>query len=408
MTGERKQFRYAAYDEKGGLVEGRLLAVSPRDASEQLWGQRLTAFELTEHGKAGAGGGRLFGNGPPTTRDIAAFTREFATLAQAGIPLDDALRIMIDQPGRSRMRPVASSLLDAVINGSSFSEALATLPRTFTADYVNVARAGEAGSDRARVFGELADLLERRVELANRVASAFVYPAILMITALASIAAIMGVLVPSLAPVFAEGGRQMPALIAIVMGIQESWPIVAGAAVAMAAAAAVGWRAIETSPAARRSLDTAILRAPLIGGQIGQQNFARFARTLGSLLKAGVPMLPAFLSAQSVIKNRAIAGDMQLSADALRNGEPLSRALSGRIGVPPIVLRMITVGQEAAKLDVMLIKVAEMLETQTHRRIERLMTMLTPMLTLAIAGVVGGLIYTVMTAVLSISELATQ
>lgn len=411
MIRRARTYHYIAYTRAGALAEGRLQATSLDDATEMLWERGLTPFETRE--EAAAASDRwwqreLLAPRKPSRRDVAYFTREFATLVRSDIPLDDALRIVSEQSGTTRMRPVIESLLDAVLDGAHLSDAMAQHPEAFQDDYVNMVRAGEAGGDIAHVFSELADLLERRLDLAGRLASALVYPGVLIVMALASITAVMGVLVPNLAPIFAESGRPMPAVIALVVRMREAWPLILTAGAAMGIGALGIGVTILRSNHLRRAADRILLGLPLAGTLSAEQNFARFSRTLGSLLRTGVPMLPALTSARSAVRNRHIGSGLEASLETVRNGQSLGRALSGRPGIPPVALRMITVGEETGKLDEMLLRAAIVLEQQSQRRIERLMTLLTPALTVAIAGLVGGLILTVMNAIFSVNEVALQ
>jgi general secretion pathway protein F len=278
----------------------------------------------------------------------------------------------------------------------------------FQEDYVNMVRAGEASGDMAGVFGELADLLERRLDLAGRLTSALVYPSVLILMALASIAAVMGVLVPSLAPIFAEGGRPMPATIALLVRIREAWPLILTTGAVMGIVALGLGVMVLQSNHLRQTADRLLLGLPLVSTLSAEQNFARFSRTLGSLLRTGVPILAALTSARSAIRNRHIDSGLAASLETVRDGQSLGRALSGRSGVPRVALRMITVGEETGKLDEMLLRTAIVLEQQSQRRIERLMTLLTPALTIAMAGLIGGLMLTVMNAIFSANEVALQ
>jgi len=151
-----------------------------------------------------------------------------------------------------------------------------------------------------------------------------------------------------------------------------------------------------------------VLGLPLAGTLSAEQNLARFTRTLGSLLRTGVPMLPALASARSAVRNRHIGSGLDASLESVRDGQSLGRALSGRPGIPRVALRMITVGEETGKLDEMLLRTALVLERQSQRRIEHLMTLLTPALTIAIAGLIGGLILAVMNAIFSVNELVLR
>jgi general secretion pathway protein F len=411
MMQRARAFRYSAYTRTGAPAEGRLQAASLDAAIEALWERGLTPFETREDTAPASDPWwrrELLTTRKPSRRDVASFTREFATLAQSDIPLDDTLRIVSEQSGTTRMRPVIASLLEAVLDGAHLSDAMARHPEAFQDDYVSMARAGEASGDMARVFGELADLLERRQQLAGRITSALVYPSILIVMALASIAIVMGVLVPNLAPIFAGGGRSMPTMIALVMRLQEAWPLILMTIAATGIATLAIGVTVSRSENLRRAADRILIGLPLAGALSTEQNLARFARTLGSLLRAGVPMLAAMGSARSVVRNRHIGSGLEASLEAIRDGQSLGRALSGRPGVPPVALRMVTVGEETGKLDQMLLRIAILLEQQAEQRIERLMTLLTPTLTIAIAGVIGGLILTMMNAILSVGELAVR
>ena len=408
MTQRARTYHYIAYTRAGALAEGRLQATSVDDAIEMLWERGLTPFETREDAAPASDRGwrrQLLTPRKPSRRDVASFTREFATLAQSDIPLDDALRIVSAQLGMTRMRPVMASLLEAVLDGAHLSDAMARHPEAFQDDYVSMARAGEASGDMARVFSELADLLERRQQVAGRITSALVYPSVLIVMALASIAVVMGVLVPNLVPIFAESGRSMPAMIALVVRLQEAWPLILITIAAMGIATLAIGATMSRSENLRRASDRILIGLPLAGTLSTEQNLARFARTLGSLLRAGVPMLAALGSARSVVRNRHIGSGLEASLEAIREGQSLGRALSGRPGVPAVALRMVTVGEETGKLDQMLLRIAILLEQQTEQRIERLMTLLTPTLTIAIAGIIGALIFTVMNAILSVGEL---
>jgi len=411
MMRRGRTYHYTGYTRAGALAEGRLQATSLDEAIEMLWERGLTPLETREDGAPTSerwGRLELLARRKPSRRDVASFTREFATLAQSEIPLDDALRIVSEQSGTTRMQPVIASLLEAVLDGAHLSDAMARHPEAFQDDYVNMARVGEASGNMASVFGELADLLERRLDLAGRLASALVYPSVLIVMALASIIVVMGVLVPNLAPIFAESGKPMPVMVALIVRMRETWPLIVTVALVMGMGAFGIGATMLRSNQMRRAADRILLGLPLAGTLSGEQNFARFSRTLGSLLRTGVPMLPALASARSAVRNRHIGSSLEASLETVRDGQSLGRALLGRPGIPRVALRMIMVGEETGKLDQMLLRTASVLEQQSQRRIERLMTLLTPALTIAIAGLVGGLMLTVMNAIFSVNELALQ
>jgi general secretion pathway protein F len=411
MMQRLRSYHYTGYTRAGVLAEGRLQATSLDDAIEILWERGLTPLETREDGAPTSERWwrlELLARRKPSRRDVASFTREFATLAQSDIPLDDALRIVSEQSGSTRMQPVIASLLGAVLDGAHLSDAMARHPEAFQDDYVNMARVGEASGNMARVFGELADLLERRLDLAGRLSSALVYPSVLIVMALASIIVVMGVLVPNLAPIFAESGRPMPVMVALIVRMRETWPLIVTAGLVIGVGAFGIGATILRSNHLRLAADRILLGLPLAGTLSAEQNFARFTRTLGSLLRTGVPMLPALASARLAVRNRHIGSSLEASLETVRDGQSLGRSLFGRPGIPRVALRMIMVGEESGKLDEMLLRTASVLEQQSQRRVERLMTLLTPALTIAIAGLVGGLMLTVMNAIFSVNELALQ
>jgi general secretion pathway protein F len=404
-------FRYRAYGARGELAEGDVDAVSETAATELLWTQGLTAFEMRQEGEAGKPWWRrdlLPARSGSRKGELAAFTREFATLNGAEVPLDDALRILSEQATSAGMRALAASLLADVLDGATLSDAMHKRPRVFPLDYVSVVRAGEIGGTVDVVFGELANLLERRAEVRAQIQSALIYPVILIGLSLFSIGIIIGGLVPSIAPIFADNGRPMPAAMNMIISIEGHWREALIALAVLAAAIAAAATLIARRPASRLAYERRLLRLPVYGAFALKRETARFARTLGTLLRAGVPLLQAATSARTVITNGHVGAGMDRAIDAIREGTTLYRALRTETVLPPIALRIISIGEEAGKLDRMLIRLAEMFEQQTRHSIERFMSALTPALTVGIAIMIGGMILTVMGAILSINDIPSQ
>jgi general secretion pathway protein F len=301
---------------------------------------------------------------------------------------------------------IAAELRADVLNGATLSDAMERRPHIFPADYLSVIRAGEIGGTVGEVVGELADLLDRRMEMRGRIRSALIYPALLICLAVVSLTVIVGALVPSVASVFAGSGAPPPPFIAAVLAVQAHWvEIAATLAGIVGATSLLAWAALRKPPL-RLAIDGVLLRAPVIGAFLVQRETARFARTLGTLLKAGVPLLQASISAHGVVGNGRIAVQIESAVDAVRGGTALHRALTQETVLPAIALRMISIGEEAGKLDRMLLRVAVMFEQLMQRTIDRAMTLLTPALTMIMAGFVGGLIIAVMNAIMSMNGLA--
>lgn len=403
-------FHYRAYDARGQLVHGTVEAATAPQAGDALFARGLTALQLNAARQSVQPWWQrdLFAGNRLQRADLASMTRELATLIGAEIPLADALRILSEQAGTHQARLLATSLLADVLNGAALSDAMHKQGGTFAADYVSIVRAGEIGGALGQVLDELADLLERRLEIHAQVQSALVYPVILVCVSLVTLGIVVAVLVPSIASVFAESGRALPPAARVLMGLHAHWPFLAAIALAGGALITIAVVAALRRPRAVLLLDRCKLRLPLLGNIVLQTETARFARTLGTLLRAGVPLVQAASAAVSVIANRSIAGGVDRAIALVREGLSLHRALEREVRIPSLALRMITIGEESGKLGDMLLRVATIFERQTRHSIDRFMTVLTPVLTVTMAVVVGGLVMTIMSAMLSINDLVLQ
>jgi general secretion pathway protein F len=403
-------FQYRAYGARGELAEGAVEAASETAASDELWSQGLSPFQIRQASTSGEPWWQrdLFGGKSARAADLPAFTRELATLVTAEIPIDDTLRIASDQASSARMRGVAASMLADVLNGATLSDAMGKQAGLFPGEYLSVVRAGEIGGTVGQVLEDLAALLERRAEVRAKIQSSLIYPAVLITLAMLSLGVIVSALVPSIAPIFAGSGKPMPAGLKFLVDLQaSSFAILSGLVISVSTLAAAYVVAVRR-PDIRLSVDRLKLKIPVVGSLVMLQEAARLARTLGTLLKAGVPLIQAATSARDVVANRHIATGMDRAIEAIREGVTLFRALQIQSILPASALQMISIGEEAGKLDQMLIRVATAFEQNLQRSIDRFMTILTPLLTMVIAALVGSLIMTVMNAVLSINDLAAQ
>jgi general secretion pathway protein F len=402
------RFRYRAYGTDGSFAEGTIEAASAAAADAALWAQGLSPFQMRGADSSGTKwwNREITLGGGSDARDLLAFTREFSTLTAADIPMDDTLRIVQTQASSERLRTLVEALLAEVLNGRPLSEAMQGQPRVFPADYVAVVRAGETGGRLAQVLVELAELLERRAEIRARIQSALIYPSMLIALSLCTLAIIVGGVIPSMAPIFTQSGKPVPMTIQLMLALKEHWlEIAVGSFVTVAIVGAIA-AFVLTDADRRRRLDRLALRLPLLGGFLLQQDTARFARTLGTMLMAGVPLISATRSASDVVSNRHLRAGMEQAIERIQQGTALHRALRNEVALPAVALQMIAVGEEAGKLDRMLLRVAQMLEKQLQTSVDRFMAALTPAMTVGIALIIGALIMPVMNAVLSINDLA--
>ncbi len=403
------RFRYRAYTAEGELDEGEVDARTSGDAEERLWARGLTPFEtLAARADGATEKPGLFGARRLKPSDIASFTREFAMLEEADVPLDRVLRILAEQSPNAARRQLAEGALKRLLDGSTLSNSLAATSPAFGSGYLSVVRAGEAMGKVGAALTQMAEVLERRQELRARIQSALIYPAILIVLALISTSIVVGVLAPAVAPIFSESGKPMPAGLQFIMGLEAQWPMFLAFLVFLVGFAFWLRSYASTRPKVQSASDRALLGMPVVGKLKAQYDVAQFSRTLGAMLKAGVPLPQGLESAAQAVSNSYLREQLAGVLDAVCNGGSLSRSLEKIPQIPSIVAQLTAVGEEAGQLAPMLLRIAMTFERATERSIERAMSLLTPLLTVLIATLVGALVLTVMNAVLAINDLATQ
>ncbi|HET9715107.1 MAG TPA: type II secretion system F family protein [Pseudolabrys sp.] len=404
------KFRYRACNADGTFAEGAIDAVTIEDAQDALWCQGLTPYQVRPYSEDHAKWWQReisFG-AKSKTADLTAFTRELATLTAADIPLDDSLRILRDQVSSGRLRTLVGHLRDGILNGMLLSDAMAAQPAIFPADYIAAVRAGELGGTINQVFTELAHLLEQRLAIENRIKSALIYPSILSVLSFITLAIIAGGLIPNIAPIFAESGKPAPFIIQFMLALHERWPEIVVFLTLIALVLVAGVSTARRKTSSRLWLDRYKTKIPILGPFLLQQDAARFSRTVGTMLKAGIPLLQAVTSGRAVIRNQHVAAGVDRAIQFVQQGIALHQALRKESAFPPMTLQMIAVGEESGKLERMITRVAITLEQQMQTSIERFMAALTPMLTVGIAAMIGAFILPIMSAVLSINDLAAK
>lgn len=401
------KFHYQAYGAGGTLAEGSIEAASSDHARATLHRQGLMPFHLENEQTATPWWQReVFAGRQSLSRQLPVFTRDLATLVDADIPIDSALRMLAKHAVTRATRQLAADLLADVVDGAALSVAMQRHPKTFAADYVSIVRAGEIGGTMAKVLQELADLLEHRRETLAQVQSALIYPSIVALASLMTLSIVLTVLVPSIASIFAESGRALPPAVAFLAALRARGPELLAAAGLVALALAAAAAMAQRRQGFARRVDRWKLRIPLLGALLQSQDTARFSRTLGTLLRAGVPLVQAMQIAGDALRNRHQAAGLQRANALVREGSSMARVLGAEAALPPMAVQMIGVGEEAGNLDRVLLQIAGTFERQARRATERFITVLAPAITLLMAAAVGALLTTVMSAILSINDLA--
>jgi general secretion pathway protein F len=334
-------------------------------------------------------------------------TQELATLLQAGLELDRALGIMVGLGELGAYRPAFQAIRAKVRDGASLASAM-DAEAVFPKFYVSMVRAGEIGGSLETTLAKLAEYLGRTIAMREAIASALVYPIILLVTAGFSIAFILMFVLPEFEPLFQQAGKAMPLAPRIVMHIghfvQDFWWL-------MFIAAAAGFyrmRQALNEPKFRRRIDSYLLRLPVLGRLLVAMDVERFSRTLGTLLANGVPLPTALGLAKDVCTNAVLADAIKQTAISLREGEGVALRLRETKVFPAMTIDLIRVGEESGKLDQMLLRQADLDEQRVRHTVDRLLALLVPALTIVLGLIVGGLIASMMTAMLSLNDLAFQ
>jgi general secretion pathway protein F len=338
--------------------------------------------------------------------DLTFLTQQLATMVQAGLALDRALEVALRVIETTAERDCVRSIFDLVRGGRSLADAMAAQGGLFPPYYIGMVRAGEAGGSLDVTLRYLAELLDRSKAAREQVKSALVYPLIVLATGGASIAILFGFVIPRFRPLFEQAGGELPLPTQIVLalsdGVRDDWWMALVAVVI----AVLLWRRYVRTPDGRRWRDAHLLRLPLVGDLVTKLEISRFSRTLGTLLLNGVSPLTALTITHETITNVALRDGLATVLDSVKEGKGLSEPLAQTGLVPTLAVQLTHVGEETARLDSMLLKIGEIYEEETKRSIERLLAFLVPAVTIGLGIIVALVIGTIMTAVLSVYDLA--
>jgi general secretion pathway protein F len=399
-------FRYRAISASGELLQGQLEAASLEEAIGKLQDQGHTLLEA-QPAEAGAGGPGLaawWRRGPFTGDQLAQFTHQLAILLGAGQPLDRALGIVLELPEGERARQLIERVRERVRGGGTLSQALEEEHGVFPRLYTSLVRAGEAGGALEGTLRRLAEYLERSQQLRGSIINALIYPAFLLVGVLGSLVLLLAYVVPQFVPIFADMQVPIPWITQAVLSLGnalQAWGWLFG--LLLVGGVAV-WRARLRQAPARLAWDAQLLRLRVVGPLLLKVQTARIARTLGTLLSNGVPLLSALTIARQVTGNRALEQALTQAAEQVKGGAGLSVALAQAQQFPRLALQMVQVGEEAGELDTMLLKVADTFELESKRSIDRLLAALVPSLTIVMTVLVAIIMAAILLPLLSLTS----
>ena len=397
-------YKYEALDAAGRTQTGLVEADTPRTARAQLRDRGLTPLSLTAAAAPSTKGGFSFQPRAFDSNTLAVWTRQLAGLVGSGLPLERALTALTDEAETPRQRDLLASLRAEVNAGSTFARAMATAPREFDEVYRGVVAAGEASGALGLVLDRLADDLEERQALRNKVLGAMAYPAFICVVAVLIIGFLVTYVVPQVAQAFTSTRQQLPALTVAVVGLsgfmrQWGWLLALGLA-----GAGMGLAWALRDPAFRLRFDAAWLRLPLIGRLARGYNAARFAATLGMLAAAGVPILKALQAAAETLSNHAMRADALDALVQVREGAPLGAALAGKKRFPGLLAMFARLGEQTGQLPEMLGRAGKQLSGEVQRRAMAAATILEPLLIVAMGLIVLAIVMAVLQPIIQLQN----
>lgn len=417
------KFRYKAVDSQGKEVMSTVEADSQGAAIEKIRAMKLTpkAIGMVKEDSPAAvarpaapakpkkrGGGEIklpkFMRGSVKTKDLMIFTRQLATLVDAGLPLLRGLRVLHRQTTNEAMKEALAGMLETVETGNTFSESLANYPKIFNNLYVNMVKAGEAGGVLETVLNRLAEFMEKAEKIKNKVKGAMTYPIVVLTAAVGIVVFLMLAVIPKFQQIFDDlmGGEGMPALTQFVIDLSEwvqEYCLFAGAIVV---AMVIGIKIFKKTPMGSYISDVLALKLPGFGELTQKTVVARLTRTLGTLLSSGVPVLQALGIVKDTTGNQVIAKALQSVHDSVKEGEGMTAPLGASGAFPPMVVSMVEVGEETGALPEMLIRVANTYDDEVDNAVAAMTSIIEPIMIIFLAVVVGGIVIAMFMPLISI------
>jgi len=386
-------FTYSARSATGALTQGEIEVPTRNDVVGLLRKQKLIPVKI-EQKKAGLSSldlGDLMSGGV-STRDIVIFTRQFATMINSGLPLVQSLDILAKQSENKKLRQVIEDVLGDVEAGNTLADSLRKHPKVFTDLYVNMVAAGEVGGILDVILLRLAAFMEKNDALVRKIKGAMIYPSVIMTVAIAAVAILLIVVIPTFQTMFNSAGVPLPGptrfVIFLSQVLQHDWYYILGGIVV----AIFALRQYYKTDSGHLNVDRLMLRAPVFGNLLRKSAVARFTRTLGTLVASGVSILEGLEITAKTAGNRVIHDAVMESRSSIAGGETISEPLK-RSGVfPPMVVQMINVGEQTGGLDEMLSKIADFYDEEVDAAVEALLSAMEPIMIVFLGTIVGGMI----------------
>jgi general secretion pathway protein F len=398
-------FRYRALTQNGEIVHGTLSAPTVNEVAARIEYLRLLPIETIEETRAGSGSSGLSLFNQPGPAEVTTFTRDLALLLKAGARLDDALELLASDADVGRLRPVVGKLRGALLSGESLAEAVAAHPALFPPMYVALVRVGEVSGTLDQVLEMLGAERARSEAMRRKLTDAMQYPAFVLIAAIGVMLFFILFVLPQFSSVLQDFGGKSDTALSSFIHLSELMRA-NGTALSLASIALIAsvWLTLRR-PAARAAIIGAVGRMPGLAGIFRFYRTTLFCRNLGVLLGSGLSLTATL---RILVDIMAVTGNVDAwtaAADRVRHGGKLSEALSASSSLPPMALRMLRLGEETGQPPALAGRVAEFYEAKLQRSLDRIVAIIGPLAIIGISTVVGGLIVSVMTALLSVTQL---
>ncbi len=399
-------FEYKGVSGRGRKVSGILDGESLKAVKLRLKKEGVVVLEIreTSSGRALRKGELTFGRTRVSTRELSDATRQLATLLSSGLPLMEALSVLVEQEETQGLKAALSSVRDSVREGASLADALKANPKVFSQLYVNMVSAGEASGTLEITLDRLADFLEEQARFRGRFAAALAYPALMTLIGIGVLFFLFSFVLPRVVGMFEDMKQQLPFITLMLLGVvrflSSFWWLILIAV----AGAAYYLRRYFSTPAGREALDERLLRLPVFGKIIKMIAVSRFTRTLGTLLQNGVPALTALDIVRSVIGNTVLANAVQKARENVREGESIAEPLRRSGLFPPVVVQMVAVGEKSGELEKMLLRISDSFDRTVETRITALMSLLEPVIILVMGVIIGFIVIAIMLPILEMSS----
>jgi type II secretion system protein F len=397
-------FRNDSLDRAGKTITGELAANTPEEVKRRLRDMGYFPSDISEAAQVSLAQPKQMRRGRGISgSDVVVMTRQLADMTAARLPMFRSLSVLVEQADRPALRTLLEAIRTDVQEGRPLSEALQRHPRHFPDLYVNMVRAGETSGHLEAVLMRLAEFLEKSLRRRSQVVSALLYPAVLITVAVGAVIFIIGFLIPKLSALFEELEQTLPLvtrmLLAVAHVVSATWWILA----IFVAALVLGLRWYARTDAGREALDLLTLRLPLLGPIWHKMAVSRLARTLGTMLAGGVPILSALEISGNAVANRPLARAVEGVREEVREGTAMAAAL-GRAGVfPPLLIHMTAVGEETGQLPEMMARVADSLDFEVDSTLGRLTTLVEPFVIIVMGGIVGFIVLAVLLPIFQIN-----